>query len=113
VWDANAPSIHDSSILAIRSDAGVVHLDVQLDEEQGWALLHLSFVLVGEKAPSWFDLKGLLDAGAEPELMRLRLEPGRVHLGVSIEPAWNGVRWLDISERVNEVRYSVENPQAE
>ncbi|GDX81606.1 hypothetical protein LBMAG42_34170 [Deltaproteobacteria bacterium] len=105
VWGENAPPLHDASVVALRHRAGVVELDLQLDEEHAWATLHLHFILTGDRAPSWERLERLLAVGVEPELMSLNLESGVAHIGLAVEPPTSGVRWLDVRERVSTVLY--------
>lgn len=108
VWGEDAPHIHDGSVVGLRHRAGVVELDVQLDEEQGWATLHLHFILTGDRAASWEPLDRLLGAGAEPELMSLTIDHGVAHIGVAVESTTSDIRWLDVRERVSAVLYRLE-----
>lgn len=108
LWGDDAPSIHDSKVMALRSECDLVVLDVQLDEDQGWATIHIEFAFTGDRDTSWGELETILRAGAEPELMVLKVSGGETQLGISIEPEVNGIRWLDVRERTSSVLYSRE-----
>lgn len=104
-WGQDAPSLHDSSILAIRRTASGIELRVELYEEEQWDEITLVFLLRGIPDESWGQVERIMAAGADLEIMKLVVAGNAVHVGIDVDPATDGIRWLDVHDEVDSVHF--------